>query len=140
MTTKIYYPNSVSQNSGGHYRKFKDLNNIKNNSNSFAVSESLIAGKTGTYNRPSTIIATDFKINLPIGAQVTSVVLEYAHQKVAYQGGIPNLPAPKLEQLNIKGKITNSKTGLAPTGSMKQLSKEFYNYPEIGRASCRERV
>lgn len=128
MTTKIYYPNSVSQTSGGHFRKFKDLNNVKKGNNSFAVSESLIAGKTGTYNRPSTVIATDFKINLPVGAQVTSVVLEYAHQKVAYQGGIPNLPAPKLEQLDVTGKITNSKTGLAPTGSMKQLSKEFYNY------------
>ena len=36
LTTKIFYPNKVSQTSGGKYRSFKDLNVIKNAGNGYA--------------------------------------------------------------------------------------------------------
>ena len=120
MTIKTVYPNSVSQSSENNtkFREFNDLNNVKNNSSSYAISKSTnsgIASKTGTHNRPSTITAKNFSCNIPTGSKISKITLEYA---TCYTGNI-SIAGPTVDLVNVNVK---AKTGKALTKTMTKSS------------------
>lgn len=130
MPVKTCYPNIVSQNTGDAFRKFKDLNNVKSSSdNTYAVSNGLIHGKNGTNPRqPSTVTVKGFNVNLPVGAEITRIHVDFRHQKTKYQDEVCNLPAPKV---SLVGTVTGSVTGNAPSTTAKTVSKTFNISPNI---------
>jgi len=123
MSVKTYYPTSVSQSSGGKFRKFKDLNNIKNSKNTYAISEADITKKDGSHNTPSDISCTNFNVSLPSGSEITKIVVEYKFKKTAtVKDKYPSLPAPVISLLNSGN--TQYK-GSAPTKTLKGFTKTF---------------
>ena len=114
MASITKYCGTASQTTGGSYRTFSDLNNIKvNTDNVWATSSANIKGKSSSPNRPSTVTCTNFSFNLPTGAEVTKVITTYRHKKT---GGL-NIPAPTITLLGT-GSNTFSVKGSAPTTSM----------------------
>jgi hypothetical protein len=128
--TKIFYPTTITQTNSSNERQFSNLNNIKKVGD--YSSTGLIAGKTGTRNKPSKITATNFKVNLPTGSEITSIKVEYSHQKVAYQGGIPNIPQPTID---LVGVTATAKKGKAPTTKMAQQSVTFKVAPSLSKVT-----
>lgn len=130
MASLTKYAGTVTQVTGGKYCSFSNLNNIKNNDNgSYAVSNVLIQGKSESPNRPSTITCTNFKFNLPVGAEPTKVIVTYRHQKVAgsdysskYPKRITNIPAPTISLVGVNG---FSSKAVAPKTSMESHTKTF---------------
>ena len=126
MNTKIFYPNKVSQTEGGKYRKFKDLNVIKNAGNGYAVSNGDILGKSKSPNRPSTVTCTDFRCKLPVGAVVNKVTVEVKHAKDGDSNQKScNIPAPEVS-LMYNGHVAYS-THVS--------SGERYEYVKKGQAA-----
>ena len=76
------YPGTITQNTGNTVTSYTGLNNLKNENNTYAKT-SKIGGKTEKKKNPPSIHCTNFGFNLPEGSQVTSIVVEYAHQKLA---------------------------------------------------------
>ena len=114
MASVTNYPGTITQTTGGSYRTFSNLNNIKTNAdNVWATSSGNIKGKSSSPNRPSTITCTNFGFNLPEGAEPTKIITTYRHKKV----GSLNIPAPTLTLLGTGGN-TFSVKGSAPTTSM----------------------
>ena len=117
MTTKTFYPNTVTQTTGGKYRTFKDLNVIKNAGNGYAVSNGNIKGKKSSPNRPSTITCTDFRCKLPVGAIVNSITVEVKHSKDgASNQKSCNIPAPTVSlmyngHIAYTTQVSGSRTG-----------------------------
>ena len=117
MSSVIKYPRSVSQTTGGSYRDFSNLNNIKNNAeSSYATSNGVIRGKSGSPNRPSTVSCTNFNFSLPVGSEVTSIEVSIRHRKNKVSGATCNIPAPTLSLLGVSG--IDSKKAFAPSTSM----------------------
>ena len=120
MATLTKFPGTVSQTTGGNYRTFSDLNNIKViGSGLYATSSANIKGKSSSPNRPSTISCTNFNFNLPTGAEVTKVNVHYNHRKNV--SGL-RVGSPTITLLGVSGK---SVKGVAPTTSFKQSSHSF---------------
>ena len=120
MATLTKFPGTVSQTTGGNYRTFSDLNNIKViGSGLYATSSANIKGKSSSPNRPSTISCTNFNFNLPTGAEVTKVTVHYNHRKNV--SGL-RVGSPTITLLGVSGK---SVKGVAPTTSFKQSSHSF---------------
>ena len=120
MATLTKFPGTVSQTTGGDYRTFSDLNNIKViGSGLYATSSANIKGKSSSPNRPSTISCTNFNFNLPTGAEVTKVNVHYNHRKNV--SGL-RVGSPTITLLGVSGK---SVKGVAPTTSFKQSSHSF---------------
>ena len=118
MASVTKYPGTITQTTGGKFRDFKNLNNIKNTTTgSYAVSNGNIRGKSGSPNRPSTLTLKNFGFNLPNGAEVTKVTVTYRHKKTGSGGHTLNIPAPTLTLLGT-GSNTFTKKGAAPTTSM----------------------
>ena len=122
MAVITKYANKFTQVTGNNFKPFKDLNNLKNNSNAVAKTNGRLSGKTGSNPRPSSITATDFRFNLPVGAEITNIKVEYAHQKLDYvQGKYPAIGAPTITLMNNTIPADyNNKIGVAPTSSMKE--------------------
>ena len=117
------YPGSVSQTTGTNYVSWSDLANIKNNTvGSYATSSSRIKGKSSSPNRPSPVMCTNFSFNLPTGAEVTKVSVEYRHRKEKYNGNVCNIPAPTISLLGVSG---FSSKGSAPTTTLTTYTKSF---------------
>ena len=115
MASLTKYAGTVSQSTGGNYRTFSDLANIKNNvDGSWANSNGNIKGKNSSPNRPSNVSCTNFSFNLPTGAEVSRVRVYYRHKKT----GSLNIPAPTLTLLGVSGSGLSSAKGAAPTTSM----------------------
>ena len=128
MTTKTFYPNTVTQTTGGKYRTFKDLAVIKNAGNGYAVSNGNIKSKNSSPNRPSTIACTNFQCKLPVGSIVNSITVEVKHAKDgASNQKSCNIPAPTVSLLynghvaytvhqtgSRTGRYTYEKKGQAP--------------------------
>ena len=115
MASLTKYAGTISQTTGGKYRTFSDLANIKNNVNgSWANSNGNIKGKNSSPNRPSNVSCTNFSFNLPTGAEVSRVRVYYRHKKT----GSLNIPAPTLTLLGVSGSGLSSAKGAAPTTSM----------------------
>ena len=118
----IGYPGSLSQTTGGKYSVFESLKNLKNNTTGKHAVTKLVKGKTGSPNRPSTVSATKFQLNLPTGAKVTSVKVEYRQDLQPYNGKFPSINAPTISLLGVSG---YSVKGSAPTRSMTTRSVTF---------------
>lgn len=129
-TTVTKYPGIITQNSGKNIRQFKDLNNLKNNSNSVAVTNGRIQGKNKTVNKPAKITCTNFGFNIPKGAEIKKIVVNYSHQKLEYTSKkIPNIQAPIFKLLNTGlsfASDTREYKGTTPTTTMpKNLSRTW---------------
>ena len=118
----ISYPQTTSQTTGGKYATFDSLANIKNNATGKHAVTKLIKSKSSTPNRPSTISATNFKLNLPTGARVTSIKVEYRHDLQAYNSKFPSINAPTISLLGVSG---YSKKGVAPNKNLTTRSITF---------------
>lgn len=120
MSSITKYPTNITQTSGGNFRTFNNLNNLMNNNNTYAKSSNRIQGKSGTYKRPSTITCTGFNFNLPIGSEITSIVVEYAHQKIDYtKDKYPSIAAPTISLVASGiGSEYSSYKGAAPSKTM----------------------
>lgn len=115
MSSLSNYPGTVSQTTGGSYRTFSNLANIKVNAdNVWATSSGNIKGKSSSPNRPSAVTCTNFGFSLPEGAEVTRVRVYYRHKKT----GSLNIPAPTITLQGVTGSGVNSAKGSAPTTSM----------------------
>ena len=114
MSSLTKYAGTISQTTGGNYRSFSDLNNLKTNEDyAWANSNGNIKGKGSSPSRPSTLTFKNFNFNLPTGAEVSKVIVTYRHKKT----GSLNIPAPTLTLLGT-GSNTFSVKGSAPTTSM----------------------
>lgn len=118
----ISYPQTTSQTTGGKYATFDSLANIKNNASGKYAITKLIKSKSSSPNRPSTISATNFKLNLPTGARVTSIKVEYRHDLQPYNSKYPSINAPTISLLNVSG---YSKKGIAPNKNLTTRSITF---------------
>ena len=121
MSTKTLYPNTLSQSSGIPYRQFADLSNVKNSKSTYARSKNLdggIASKAGTYHTPSKITATNFNANIPTGATINSVTVEYAADKEGY------LSIGKTT-VDLTGVTIDAKNGKALTTTVTKSSVKF---------------
>ena len=120
MASLTKYAGTISQTTGGNYRSFSDLNNLKNNvEGSWAVSNGNIKGKSSSPNRPSTLSFTNFGFNLPTGAEVSKIVITYRHKKT----GSLSIGAPTISLLGISG---FSSKAVAPKTTMETHTKSFY--------------
>ena len=120
MASLTKYAGTISQTTGGKYRTFSDLNNLKNNvEGSWANSNGNIKGKSSSPNRPSTLSFTNFGFNLPTGAEVSKIVITYRHKKT----GSLSIGSPTISLLGIGG---FSSKAVAPKTSMETHTKSFY--------------
>lgn len=118
----ISYPQTITQTTGGKYAIFNSLANLKNNTTGKHAITKLIKAKSSTPNRPSTVSATNFKLNLPTGARVTSVKVEYRQQLDSYNSKYPAINAPTVSLLGVKG---YSKKGTAPNKTLTTRTVTF---------------
>lgn len=86
MTSIRKYAKTITQKTGRYaiqksYSEFTNINNIKDESNTFATSN--ITAASGIRNRPSTLILTDFDFQLPGGSTVTKIRVHYKMKKTA---------------------------------------------------------
>lgn len=131
MAKLTKYAGTVTQTTGGSYCSWSNLANIKNNTvGSYATSNGRIKGKSSSPNRPSPVMCTNFSFNLPTGAEVSKVIVEYRHRKEAYDGHVPNIPAPTISLLGVTG---FSSKGSAPTTTLTTYTKSF-NASKISRS------
>ena len=120
MASLTKYAGTISQTTGGKYRTFSDLNNLKNAvEGSWANSNGNIKGKSSSPNRPSTLSFTNFGFNLPTGAEVSKIVVTYRHKKT----GSLSIGAPTISLLGIGG---FSSKAVAPKTTMETHTKSFY--------------
>lgn len=105
MTTLTKKPNRATQITGGFYRKFNNLDNVKNTvSGSYAISASTITGKSGDHPTPSTVSVSDFRFNIPSNAVVKRITVHYRHAKRGLCNGhictkaanVCNIPGPRI--------------------------------------------
>lgn len=89
------YPSNASNVQGNTipYKACEDLNNIKSNNDSVAHWGranpgrrfiNAIAGKNGSRPNPSYLTLSNFQINIPDNAKVTSISVQYAYRKMNY--------------------------------------------------------
>ncbi|WP_407376642.1 hypothetical protein [Methanobrevibacter sp.] len=127
MPSVTAYPSTITQTSGGNFQTFSNLNNLKNASNTYAKTGK-IAGKTGTKKRPSTITCTNFQISLPVGAEPTSITIEYAHQKLDdTKDKYPSIAAPTIHLKNsgVSPVTYVTKQGSTPTKDLLAKTATF---------------
>lgn len=125
MTKYSSTPTQSSSTTSNHYREWTDRANACDSSNNTAKCLN-IAGKNGTYRRPSPLKFKNFGFTLPTDADIVSIVVEYAHNVGSIGGAYPNIPAPTISLYNGDTKIS-SKTGVKPTSSMTGHSLTFTN-------------
>lgn len=118
MPTITKYCNTYSQTADSNNAKFNNLVTLK--SASGYAETNTISKKGGTHPKPSTVTATNFQFNLPTGAEVTKIKVEYAHRKLATtKDKYPTIPAPTID---LVGASAKAKTGVAPLGVTKTNS------------------
>lgn len=118
MPTVTKYCNTYSQTADSNNAKFNNLVTLK--SASGYAETNTISKKGGTHPKPSTVTATNFQFNLPTGAEVTKIKVEYAHRKLATtKDKYPTIPAPTID---LVGASAKAKTGVAPLGVSKTNS------------------
>lgn len=133
MATVTKYCKTITQTTGGKFATFENLNNIKNNTTgSYAESHTRIKGKSGSPNRPSTLTLTNFDFNLPSGALIKKIIVEYRHSKLKYNDKVCNIGAPTISLINVSGA---SGKGVAPTTSLQTNSKTFNVSPKASQVN-----
>ena len=138
MTIKQAYPTRIEQTTGGKFRKFRNLFNLKTNAN-IAITEAPVEGKPGgktphnsTKIQPSTISVTNFKLNIPQYAKIKKITAYYRHAKTKTSKNakhICNIGAPKINIVRREKNGTYSQLrtakGSAPTETAKTHSVSF---------------
>ena len=115
MPSITKYCNTYSQTADSNNAKFSNLVTLKGASG--YAETSTISKKGGTRPKPSTVTVTNFQFNLPTGAEVTKIKVEYAHRKLATtKDKYPTIPAPTID---LVGASAKAKTGVAPLGVTK---------------------
>lgn len=115
MPSITKYCNTYSQTADSNNAKFNNLVTLKGASG--YAETSTISKKGGTRPKPSTVTVTNFQFNLPTGAEVTKIKVEYAHRKLATtKDKYPTIPAPTID---LVGASAKAKTGVAPLGVTK---------------------
>lgn len=123
MATVTKYAGKIAQDSGGKFRTFENLTNINNNvTGSYSESSGLIQGKNSSPNTPSTLYLSKFGFNLPTGALVKKITVEYRFSKLKYGGHVCNIPAPTI---TLRGLDGFSGKGQAPTTTLTTYTKTF---------------
>ena len=108
--TITYYPNTVTQATGSNNVAFTGLTNLRNSNKTYAKTGT-IGASTATKNQPSSITATNFKINLPTGAEIQKIRVEVRHQ----QSKNVNIPKPTVTLVNTTGGEANTITAPSTT-------------------------
>lgn len=126
MVTVEKYAQSITQTSGSYkgekyYREWTNLDNLKSGANwaNCGVTSSnndytLIGGKTGTWNRPSTISLKNFGFNIPAHAKITRIRVGYTHRKNRIGGAYGVFASPTISLLTTS---YNAKGYAVPTSS-----------------------
>lgn len=129
VTNEYYTKGTIEYTTGKYsgnfeYGSVSGLNNLKKESD---VAKLNVGKDTATKNRPAKLTLRKFGISLPTGAEISSVVVEYAHRKVkgSNQNKAPNVLAPTISLVGFGSGKNPSKTGVAPTTSMKNRSVTF---------------
>lgn len=128
--TKEYYTKGTIEYTTGKYSgnfeygSVSGLNNLKKYD---SIAKLNVGKDTATKNRPAALTLRQFGISLPTGAEITNVIVEYAHRKVkgSNQKKAPNVLAPTIALRGFGSGKNPSTTGIAPTTSMKNRSVTF---------------
>ena len=124
LQTQTRTANNIIQTTGGSYATFNDLQNLKLDDSHYAQTVQ-IKSKTDSPNRPSTIMFTDFRFNLPTGSRVKQIAVIYQQMKVsAGGGGVCNIPAPKLTLQNAHHSPAEQ-NGHAPTTEFSTFTRNW---------------
>lgn len=126
MASQVKYPGTISQSTSSSYVQFNNLNNLKNENATYAKTAK-VGNKSSSKKTPATLTLTNFQFNIPEGAEITDVAVEYAHQRLDYvQGKYPAFPAPtvKLKSSGVDS-VYVTKNGAVPATSLKQHSVHF---------------
>ena len=119
MPSVTKYANTISQTTGNIHVAFNNLNNLKNANATYAKTNK-IGAKSATKKKPSVLFFTNFGFDIPEGADITSIVVEYAHQKLDYVSGkYPSIAAPEVTLLaSGLDEILQISEGSTPTKTM----------------------
>ena len=132
MTKITKYCNTITQSSGTHDRDWKNIQNIKNNEDTYAETNTIMA-KSKPLRNPATLTLSNFKANLPTGARIQQVIVTYRHSKYASDPkkvcniGAPTISLMKSATNTVKyknGKAVEKK-GQAPTTTAKAEAVTF---------------
>lgn len=144
------YPQKQQTTDGGKFRPFLNLKNLKTKSTKTFANTELVQGKSKPLNRPGTVTVSNFKCGLPTGSLVTKITVHYAHAKVAYNGKVCNVGAPKISLMDGNSIIKNSKkkdithTGQAPTTTIKKYTETFnvgsWDYTKLNSSNFGVRI
>ncbi len=120
------YPSSVTyerveKDRYGTYTetKYNYIDRVKKADGSYAYT-TLIASKSGTASKPGRVIANNFGFNIPQGARIDSIEVQFKHYVRNPRGGTksrPNLPNVKINLLGnstLASKSLVTKTGPVP--------------------------
>jgi len=135
MSVVTKFAGTITQTTGGVYRTFENLNNLKaSGTGTYCESSGVIKGKSAILNtRPSILTLTKFGFNIPSGALIKSITVRYRHSKVAGGNGkVCNIPAPTITLLNVSGA---SGKGVAPTTSLTTHEKTFKISPSVAKVN-----
>jgi|GEM_PF-6001349 len=128
MPTLVSYPETIVQEINDNAtRGFNNIKNIKNGSASYAETGKLLSPNQ-TKHRIAKLICTNFKFNVPLGAKINSIKVEYAHQKIAdTKDKYPSIAGPTiiLNNSGIKPLEYVTWVGPSPTKSMTQRAAVF---------------
>jgi len=126
LASQTKYPGTIAQSTNSAHVKFNNTNNLKNENNTYAKTAK-VGNKSSSKKTPCTLTLTNFNFNIPTGAKVTSIVIEYAHQRLDYQQGkYPSFPAPTIKLKNSGIDLVYvTKTGAVPSTSLKAHTLYF---------------
>ena len=133
MTSIRKYAKTITQKTGRYaiqksYSEFTSINNIKDESNTFATSN--ITSASGIRNRPSTLILTDFDFQLPGGSTVTKIRVHYKMKKTA-EGNVDVNLAPVIFRVTGAGAEFEI-YGKSPTNVASDFTSEIDTLSFIG--------
>lgn len=152
-----YFANKISQsrgwyaNNGWHgdpqyYRTWDNVDNLKTSGKLSSANN--IAGKNGTYARPSTLYLSDFNLDIPKTAKIEKISIGYTQQQQQFSSPIgqtayPDIPAPQISLALIEDakavKIFKTITGrTATTKQLTQYIKSLDGTAEFGDISIDE--
>lgn len=126
MASQVKYAGTISQSTTSSYVRFNNLNNLKNENATYAKTGK-VGNKSSSKKTPSTLTLTNFNFNIPVGAEITEVAIEYAHQRLDYtQGKYPSFPAPtiKLKNSGVDA-VYVTKNGAVPATTLKTHTLHF---------------
>lgn len=135
MSVVTKFAGTITQTTGGVYRTFENLNNLKaSGTGTYCESSGVLKGKSAILNtRPSILTLKNFGFSIPSGALIKSITVRYRHSKVAGGNGkVCNIPAPTITLLNVSGA---SAKGVAPTTSLTTHEKTFKISPTVSKVN-----